>query len=184
MRMNRKIISILILGTAVAFGLNACGSKNVSKGEIPGWYLNPPQAKDKIYGTGEFESPSLQLAKTTADGFALDNLSRSVQVSIQNMLRTYLQQSGAMDNARTLQFSEEVSKQVVNISLSGVTYPKHEYKNGRMFSLAELSMDSIKKALLNAARDAAAEYSELKARNALNDLEKEIRSKDIPIIKK
>jgi len=185
MRMNRKIASILVLGIAVAFGLNACGSKNISKGDIPDWYANKPQSKDKIYGTGASEkSPSIELAKQVADTNARNDLALTIQVSVQSMLRNYLQQSGTMENVRALQFSESVSKQLVDVKLTGVVISKREIRNGQMFSLAELSMDSMKNALLSAARDAAAEYSELKAKKAFDDLEKEINNKEIPIIKK
>jgi len=44
-------------------------------------------------------------------------------------------------------------------------------------------MDSVKKALASAVRDAAAEFSELKARQALDDLNKEIERGNIPIVK-
>ncbi|MDP2983874.1 MAG: LPP20 family lipoprotein, partial [Candidatus Latescibacter sp.] len=162
MQMNRKIASILVLGIAVAFGLSACGPKNISKGDVPDWYLNPPQAKDKIYGTGASEkSAFLDLATQLSDAAATQSLMASIQVSVQSMLRNYLQQSGTLDNVRALQFSESVSKTVVSNTLSGVIITKRESREGRMFSLAELSKDSMKNALLSAARDAAAEYSEL-----------------------
>ena len=184
MRMNRKITAILVTGTTIAFLLSACGSKNISKSDAPDWYLNPPQSKDKIYGAGAAEkSASLELAKQVADANARNSLAAIIQVSVQSMVRNYLQQSGTMENARALQFSELVSKQVIDEKLSGVIISKRETRDGRMFSLAEISMDSMKNSLLSAVRDAAAEYSELKAKKAFDDLEKEINKKEIPIIK-
>ncbi|MFA6471796.1 MAG: LPP20 family lipoprotein [Candidatus Latescibacterota bacterium] len=183
--MNKKITAILVTGTVIAFVLSACGPKNISKGDAPDWYLNPPKSKDKIYGAGASEkSGSLELAKQVADANARNSLAAIVQVSVQSMLRNYLQQSGTMENARALQFSESVSKQVVDVKLTGVIISKRDTRNNRMFSLAEISMDSMKNSLLTAVRDAAAEYSELKAKKVFDDLEKEINNKEIPIIKK
>ncbi len=56
----------------IAFVLSAvlagCGAKTVSKGDAPDWYLNPPQAKDKLYGTGASEQmASIEFAKKVAD---------------------------------------------------------------------------------------------------------------------
>jgi hypothetical protein len=98
------------------------------------------------------------------------------------MLRTFLQQSGTMDATRSLQFAEAVSKQVVNMTLSGVVISKREIKGGKCFSLAELSQNSMKNALLNAAKDTAAQFAEMKAQKAFDALEKEINKGEIPIV--
>ena len=174
--MNRIRQCSVILAVLVAMVLliGACGGK-VSKGDAPKWYLNPPDDKDKIYGTGASEkTQSLELGKQVADGNARNSLASTIQVNVQSMLRTYLQQSGTMEEARALQFSESVSKQVVDVKLTGVVISKREIKEGRWFSLAEVSKDSVNNALLSAVRDAAAEYSELKAKSALEDLEKAV----------
>ena len=99
------------------------------------------------------------------------------------MVRTFLQQSGTMDNARTLQFSEAVSKNVVDVTLTGVRIVERDERDGVFYSLAEVSMDTMKNALLSAVRDAAAEYSELKAKQAFDDLNAEINKGNIPIVK-
>ena len=44
-------------------------------------------------------------------------------------------------------------------------------------------MDSVRSALLSAVHDAAAEYSELKARQSFNDLTREIEKGQIPIVR-
>ena len=167
----RGIAAIIIL----SFIVGACGPGTVSKGGVPDWFLNPPQSKDKIYGTGASEkTASIQLGKDVAVGNARNALAGKIQISVQSMLRTFLQQSGTMEESRALQFSESVGKQVVNVTLSGVDVSKVEVKDGRVYALVEISMDSIKKAIGTSSRDAAAEYSELKAKSALEDLDKAI----------
>jgi hypothetical protein len=180
---KRGFAAVLMMTAAVALVFSACGPKTVSRGDAPDWYLNPPTAKDKIYGTGASDPmASVEFAKKVADYNAQQALSQTIQVSIQSMLRTYLQQSGTMDNVRALQFAESVGKQVVNMTLTGVVITKRDIKGGKCFSLAELSMDTMKNALLNSARDAAAEYSELKAKSAFDALDKEINKGNIPIV--
>ena len=184
MRNRKQLLGVVSILICAAFLFGACGTKYVNKGMVPKWYLNPPDSKDEIYGTGASpKMQSIQLASTTADANARNALAQTVQVSIQGMVRTFLQQSGTMDNTRTLQFSESVGKQVVDVSLVGSKIDKREIKDGRCYSLAVISMDSVRNSLLSAVRDAAAQMAEEKAKDAFKDLEKEINAgKEIPII--
>ena len=178
MRDNRTFWGVLAVLSIFSILIVACAAG------MPKWYLEPPQSKVKIYGTGASEkTKSVELGKQVADANARTALANTIQVSVQSMLRTYLQQSGTMNETRTLQFSESVSKQVVDVKLSGVVISKREEKGGRYFSLAEVSMDTVKKALASAVRDAAAEYSELKAKQAFDELNKEIDKGNMPIVK-
>lgn len=185
MKVTSLKVSVLAL-IAVSFVIGACGgTKTIEKSMAPDWYLNPPQGKDKIYGTGASEkTASLELGKQVADANARAAIAQTIQVSVQGMVRTFLQQSGSMEASRALQFSESVGKQVYDVSLVGCTISKREPKNGQMFSLAEISMESVRNSLLSAVRDAAAQMAEQKAKQAFQDLEKEIQGgKEIPIVK-
>ena len=174
-RVRQCSIVVAVLVT-VAFMIDACSVGNVSKGDAPDWYLNPPKSKDIIYGTGASEKmSSIDFAKKIADTNARQAIAATIQTSVQSMIRQYMQQSGTMEQARALQFAEVVSKSVVDVSLTGSVISKSEIRGGRCFSLAEMSKDSINNALLSAARDAAAEYSELKAKEAFDALEKEVK---------
>jgi hypothetical protein len=178
MRTVKTFAGILTIILAVSL-IIGCAAKR------PNWYLNPPESKEKIYGTGASEKTASQtLGKQVADANARTDLANTIQVSVQAMVRTFLQQSGTMDKTRTLQFSESVSKQVVDVKLTGVVISKREEINGIYFSLAEVSFDSVKNALLSALQDAAAELSEAKAKEALGDLEKEVGKGNITIQKK
>jgi len=88
-----------------------------------------------------------------------------------------------METSRALQFAESVGKQVYDVSLVGSKITKREPKSGQMFSLAEISMESVRNSLLSAVRDAAAQMAEEKAKQAFQDLDKEIRGgREIPIV--
>ena len=169
---------VLAVLFAVVFFMNACGG-NVSKGDAPSWYLNLPQDKDKIFGAGASEkTASMELGKKVADTNAQQTLAASIEVQVQGMVRTFLQQSGTMDEARALQFSEAVGKSVVNVTLTGVVISKRDMRGGKVFSLAEISKESINSAISSAARDAAANYSEMKAKSALDALDKAVGNFD------
>ena len=184
MKRMTKFTGMMLMAVLAAGMITACGGGNVSERGVPDWFLNPPESDTKVYGTGASEkTSSIQLAKNVADAGAIDEVSRTVQVIAQNMTRTFLQQSGTIEEARALQFSETVSKQVVDVTLSGISIEQREINDGRCYSLAAISMDSVKKSLLSAIRDAAAEFSEQKARQALEDLENEVNKGNIPVVK-
>ena len=176
---NRKsmlcVVAVVIMGAML---FTACSAKR------PSWYLNPPESDEIIYGTGASEKTASQsLGKQTADANARTDLANTIQVSVQSMVRTFLQQSGTLEEARALQFSEAVGKNVVDVKLTGVNISQREEIGDVYYSLAEVSMDSVKNALLSAVRDAAAEYSEMKARQAFDDLSKEIDKGNMPIVR-
>ena len=178
MSTNKTLLSVLVSIVIVSFLFSACAANR------PQWYLNPPESDDVIYGTGASErTESETLGKQVADANARTDLANTIQVSVQSMVRTFLQQSGTMEEVRSLQFSEVVSKNVVDVQLTGVRISRREEIGGRYFSLAEVTMDSVKNALLSAVRNAAAEYSELKAKQAFEDLNAEINRGNIPIVK-
>ncbi len=178
MRINKTLPCVLATIVIVSFLFSACAANR------PQWYLNPPESDDVIYGTGASERTESQtLGRQVADANARTDLASTIQVSVQSMVRTFLQQSGTMEQARALQFSEVVSKNVVDVKLTGVIISKRDEIDGIYYSLAEVSMDSVKNALLSAVRDAAAEYSELKAKQAFEDLNNEINRGNIPVIK-
>jgi hypothetical protein len=176
-KLRRTLGGIVAIAVIACLTLS-CGAKR------PGWYLNPPESKDKFYGTGASEvTESQTLGKQVADANARTDLANSISVSVQAMIRNFLQQSGTLDAARTLQFSESVSKQVTDVSLTGSKITQREEIDNVYYSLAEISVDSVKNALLSAVRDAAAQYSEMKARQSFEDLNKEIEKGQIPIVR-
>ncbi|MFC1490612.1 LPP20 family lipoprotein [Candidatus Latescibacterota bacterium] len=168
MILNRKfsVFSLFIL--AVTLLLVACSS-------MPKWYMNPEKSDEKIFGVGVSEkTASIQLGREIAVGNARNDLAAKIQVNVQSMLRTFLQESGNMEESRALQFSESVGKQVVNVTLVGSDITRTEVRDGRYFAQVEISTDSIKKSISTIAKNAAADYSELKAQSALDDLDKAI----------
>ena len=114
----RSVLGAVTFFIVVSILIGACAAN------MPKWYMNPPKSDDKIYGVGVSEkTESIQLGREIAVANARNDLAGKIQVSVQSMLRTFLQQSGTMDESRSLQFAESVSKQVVNITLTGLWIP-------------------------------------------------------------
>ena len=169
MRNFKNVFSAVAVVIVASLLFGACAVS------MPKWYMNPPKSDDKIYGVGVSEkTKSIQLGRGVAVANARNDLAGKIQVSVQSMLRTFLQQSGTMEDSRALQFAESVGKQVVNVTLTGSDVNRTEERDDRYFALVEISMESINNAIHTAARNAAAEFSELKAKSALEDLDKAI----------
>ncbi|MFC1539756.1 LPP20 family lipoprotein [Candidatus Latescibacterota bacterium] len=169
MSVNKLFFRLFVFFLAASLLFIACA------GSMPRWYLNPPKSDDKIFGVGVSEkTASIQLGRDVAVANARSDLAAKIQVNVQSMLRTFLQQSGTMEESRAMQFSESVGKQVVNVTLTGSDVTRTEIRKGRYFAQVEISMESINNAIHTAARNAAADYSELKAKSALEDLDKAI----------
>ena len=169
MSVNKTYFSMIAVVIVVSLLIGACAAN------MPNWYMNPSKSDDTIYGVGVSEkTESIQLGRDVAVANARTDLAGKIQVSVQSMLRTFLQQSGTMEESRALQFAESVGKQVVNVTLTGSNVTRTEMRKGRYFAEVEISMESINNAIHTAARNAAAEFSELKAKSALEDLDKAI----------
>jgi hypothetical protein len=169
MSVNKKFSKLFLFILAVTLLFVACA------GSMPKWFLNPPKSDDKIYGVGVSEkTASIQLGRDVAVANARNDLAAKIQVNVQSMLRTFMQQSGNMEESRALAFSESVGKQVVNVMLTGSDITRTEIRKERYFAQVEISTDSIKKSISAAARNAAAEFTELKAQGALKDLDSAI----------
>lgn len=166
--------------------LSACGSKEITPsgqdlGCVPDWIINPLSAEDAIYGSGQAKMRLPSLSQQTADGNARNEIALSIQVRVESMLKTFMQESG-IENAQALNFAQSVSKQVAAETLNFSKIEKrHICPDGTYYSLAVLPLGAsqkLKETLLknaaNAIHNEEALYNEFKAKNALDELTKEV----------
>jgi len=162
---------LLVMGFLTLFIINCAGSKS----SLPDFFLNPPTSTDYLYGVGNAKKANLSLARQTATARARDEISRSVSVKVSNMIKDFLQQSGVGESAQTLEFTESVSKQVANTSLSGATVKEvSQGDDGMIYVLVEYPLSAVRQTALAEAKNREAQYTEFKARQSFEDLEKEI----------
>jgi hypothetical protein len=95
------------------------------------------------------------------------------------MMKDFMQESGAGDNAQALEFTESVSKQVADVSLSGSVRTKTATgKDGTIYVLVEYSLDGLRQSALTEAKKQEALYNEFKSIKGFDDLEEAIRGLD------
>jgi hypothetical protein len=153
-------------------------TEKVNVKEIPSFYLKPPQSKDTIYGVGEARLSTLTLSRTTALSRARDDVARQVQTAVKNAVTDYAQQSGEGKNQQTIQFVETVSRQVANVTLSGVRTDRIEVSNdGTVYALVSYPVANIlQTAQTEFQRNEASAFAEFKADQALKQLNAEIEN--------
>jgi hypothetical protein len=177
--MKRLTVFLLLIPMALML-MNCAGEKPAAKKlDVPDWYLNPPQAEDAIYQAGDAVKVSMALAKEAADARARDAIARTIELKVSTMLKDFMQQSGAGQDAEAIEFTSVVSKQVANNVLRGCKIVKREMKvegnQYHAYSLAEYNLNSLINETLNEARKQKALYNEAKANLGFEELEKEIQ---------
>lgn len=175
---------ILVLAGVVAVVVASCASTKGGSPEkanpkgIPSFYLNPPQSKDTIYGVGEAHLSTLTLSRTTALSRARDDVARQVQTAVKNAVTDYAQQSGEGKNQQTVQFVETISRQVANVTLSGVRTDRIEVADdGTVYALVSYPVANVLQAAQTEfQRNEASAFAEFKADQALKQLNAEIEN--------
>ena len=166
---------LLVMGFLTLFIISCAAPKS----SLPDFFLNPPTSPEYLYGVGNAQKANLSLARQTATARARTEVANAVSVKVSSVIKDFLQQSGVGENAQALEFTESVSKQVANISLSGaVVKEASQGDDGMIYVLVEYPLSAVRQAALEEAKKREAQYTELKARQSFEDLEKEIAKLD------
>jgi hypothetical protein len=173
--MKKATVGVTLVSVLALAMICSCATS----GRIPGFYLAPPKSKDAFYGVGTAKMSSLDLSRTTALARARDDVARQVQVSVKNALTDYAQQAGEGDNQQTVQFVETVSRQIVEVTLTGCRTERVEVSDdGAVYALVSYPVENLMEAArARFSRNEAAAFAEFKADEALRMLNDEVRSR-------
>lgn len=164
-----SVVAFLIFCLGVI--LAECGSA------VPGWYRNPPEAEDAIYGVGMAAKQNPTLARQTAIARARQDVAGQVSVRVSSMLKDFMQESGVGENARALEFTQSVTKQVTDVALKGAKVKEVRITDdGTMYALVEYPLAALREAGLSEAQRQEALYNEFKAQQGFEALEKALRN--------
>ena len=154
------------------------GTKTISKSDVPDWYLNPPKYEGLFVGVGDALRPQMSLSKKVATNRARVEISEAVATEVKSVLKDYMQASGIGSEASALEFTESVSKSLVNTTLKGCTIEKTEIFKDRVFVMvtydANKAREEAKAAARSEAKKEEALYNEFKARQAFDSLDQAI----------
>ena len=180
------IISPILLLTSLLI-LSNCGSQDGPEPD-PGpcikqygkWWWTQPTAEDVIFGVGTAKKQSPQLERDAAKQRAAVDVGSQVEIKIKALISDFMQESGIGDAAQALEFSEVVSKGLVNITLAGVTPLCWNPLDKGLYCLVSYPIAQIRTAALDEAKKVAerdnALYNEFKAEQGFEKLEKELEN--------
>ena len=96
-----KIISKIGILFVILALLSNCGgsgraikSENKTKLDLPAWFVNPPESKEFIYGTGTAESKMLKVAISKAKLEAKGNIAATISSKIERLKKDFIESTG------------------------------------------------------------------------------------------
>ena len=168
----------------LALLLVACGGGAYKSGsteqfdkepEMPWFVMSPPASPDSLFGVGFAKKQNPMLAKKAATARARDEISQSVKIQVQTLLRDFMSESGIGENAQALEYTESVSNQVTANTLEGsIVLNTYKGDDGTWYVLVGYSKDSVRKATLEAAKREEALFNEFKAEQGFDSLQNAI----------
>lgn len=179
MKYHILTITILLILAGCGSGTRSGSTEESPLSDAPDWFLNPLTSSEVLYAVGTAKKQNPALAKSSATARARDEIARSVNVKVTNMLKDFMQESGVGDNAQALEFTESVSKQVANASLIGSFVSQIKVgKDGTLYVLVEYPLNQVREAAMAEARRQEALYNEFKANQGFDELESVIKNLD------
>lgn len=176
----RYILSILVLFAFIATG---CGGSKQSMqgtdtGDIPAWYLNPPQDKNFLYATNTQSSQDMQLALDKATTGARSEIGRQVEVRLKSLQKKFTEETGKGDDAQLLQMFSQAEKVVVSTSLSGSRVKQSKLiKDGKLYRsyvLVEYPIGEASQQFMEQLKKNEQMYTRFREAKAMQELEDEV----------
>ena len=171
---------LFILAGGLVLIIGCAGSKTdpVKNKDLPSWVMTPPKMENKYIGVGSAKRGSFELSKQVATERARVEVARAVETTVNSAVNDHMSASGLGDNISNTEFSESISKSLVNKTLKGCTIEKTEMIKERVFVMVSYDVVSAREEAKAASREEAkkqeALYNEFKARNAFESLDRAI----------
>lgn len=178
-------LGILILASLAVLAIVSCASapedgvastKQADMSNMPDWVVNMEVSEDAIYGIGYAKMSNLNSSRTTAIARARTDVSFQIQSTIQAMMTDYQQEAGVDGGSQVINFVENVSKQITNNELSGLTPDKMTVMEdgGVWVRVVYKKSEFIDDARQAFQRNEDAAFAEFKASQALERLNYEL----------
>lgn len=152
-------LSTVLLCSVVALGLAACGS-NPPKAKVadcvfpntqdaaPGWICDAPVDGVEVsaVGSAEKSAAGLDFMKNMAATAARVQLAQRMKVQVQNMVKQYVETTGAGKDETVDKVNTSVTKQITDQTLVGTKiYMSRVGPDGTMYVLVGLDAASVQK---------------------------------------
>lgn len=153
------------------------GSTEHTTSNLPAWFSNLEVDNDIFFGHGMAKKQNPSLGLKTASARARDDIAQQISVKVENLIKDFMQESGIGDNAKSLEFTSSVSKQVVSKVIEGSSPDKQEKANdGTWYVRIRYSKAEARQALEEALDREQALFDEFKAQQSFDELKAEAQN--------
>jgi len=159
----------LVMGCGSAPAPSETSSSAARASNRPAW-MNEDPPVDEIWGYGSAKLTNRNLAQTTATTTAQTDAARQLGAVVQAMVTNYANESGLVENPRSLMSIESIEKNVVNMTLTGSVKYRFEADDGTWHVCFAVKKADATREAFNVINDEFADYSEYRRENALNAL--------------
>ncbi len=173
---------IPVLGAAI---IGCGGSKSLQSagtGDIPDWYVNPPQDPNYLFAANTQSSQDMQLAIDKATEAARADIGRQMQVKIEGLQKRFSEETGTGNDAQLLQMFTQAEKTVVSTSLEGSRVKQQKIvKDGslwRAYVLVQYPIGAANEALMQQIKNNNQMYTRFRASQTFKELQDEVDKYD------
>lgn len=173
-----SISSILLL----ALYLSGCGSSSLSstdEGDIPEWYMNPPDSPSYFYGVATATSRDMQISIDKATVDARNEVASQVEVKINSLQKSFTEEVGNEEVPTLLQQFTSATKAVVSTSIKGSKVINKELvkdgDNYRSYVLVQYPTTEPSIALMEQLKKNEELYTRFRSSQAYKDLDAEVK---------
>ena len=147
----------------------------------PNW-LNDLPKDGEYWGIGFAKLQNESLAMRTATSRARRDVAERISVQVQGLLIDYANESGTLNNARSIQKIETIGKDLVDLTLSGASpNARTQMGDGTWWIRVALPKEDALRDINRIVNNEMADYAEFKADQALKMLNSEIeKSRSVP----
>ncbi|WP_300666885.1 LPP20 family lipoprotein [Desulfoluna sp.] len=181
--MKRVWIAVVMV-MCCAFVLAGCKSgPTVAPSDLPAWVLMPPEGGISAVGSAKIGPAGVSFAKLEATSNARDEIARTINVKVKNMIKNFTETTGVGDDTTVDKVFTNVSKQVAKVDLTG-SQIKNVHKddaNQEIYVLVALQpeavsgvADAMKQAAVTSYKNDKALWQKFQAKKGQEELDKEI----------
>ncbi len=177
--MKKWILFILPVLSAAIIGCG--GSKSLQSagtGDIPDWYVNPPQDPNYLFAANTQTSQDMQLAIDKATEAARADIGRQMQVKVEGLQKRFSEETGTGNDAQLLQMFTQAEKTVVSTSLEGSRVKQQKIvKDGslwRAYVLVQYPIGAANEALMQQIKNNNQMYTRFRASQTFKELQDEV----------
>ncbi|MFH0882210.1 MAG: hypothetical protein V2A56_04420 [bacterium] len=146
--------------------------------EAPKWFLSPPTKKGYLFAPGTATSRDMQMAKDKASHTARLELARGLETHMTALTKRFQEEVGTDTEAQYLDQFTQATKEVVDVTLNGVTQEDLEMVNEsgvfRCYALLKLDLNSANQQLLNKIKQQEALLTRMRSTQVFQELEQSV----------